>query len=458
MQKHLLILALSSVFLINSCSLTPPLIKPNLPEKWTSAVGTDAVIQNLPYLAWWQQLNDPVLNSLIETGLKNNNDIQIATANLAQAQGQLKQVQLSWLPFANGLAGFSQNPVLGAPGGFYGVFAQYAVNLMQLPFLQKQAKYNVEIQKAQINAVRLTLIGQISSSYLTFIAQKEQLNLLKTLEKNIQSLIDIQQAALEGKITTAIDLDLLKSQQQEVIAAEKVVENNLVLSQNALHFLLNENPGPLERWGDFTKITDKLSWPGNLPTSVLANRPDLQVAEAQVNMAREGVKVSASNLFPAIQLDRFMGNKSRNKTIISPTDSFSMDEAYVNWQIKPSVLGDIEAGQGSYKATTYNYIKTVRQILRDVDNDFAAAHYLNDKLKAYQNAFQDLSKEYDLQKALYDNDLIPYSQVLGSKLRLDNMNLMINQSKLEQLMVQVLLYQDLAGGYESQTNPVEKSK
>ena len=432
--------------IISSCS-TSKLPTLDIPAQFNSATQLNQNIESLPYLAWWQQLHDPQLNHLIESGLIQNNDIQIAYANLEQARGQLRQVQLSWIPFINLYAGFTQNPAFGNIGIFYGMWPQYTLNLMQLPTLQKQAEYNLALNQAKISALRLTLIGQISSSYLTYLAQQQQLILLTNLQNDLVLLAKIQRQALAGGISSAQSVDLLMAQEQQIVAQQQIVKNNLVASQNALRYLINANPGKINTSSNFAQLNESMIKPGNLPATVLANRPDLLIAEMQVKIANEGINVAISNLFPAIQLDRFMAMQSTEGTLANPTTPLAMSEGYLNWEITPSVFGQIEANNGSYKAASYNYIKTVRQILRDVDNDFAANNYLALKLSAERSSYQNAKHEFNLQQGLYNDGIIPYAQLINSRLLLDNLALSINQSKLQYLLSQVLLYQDLAGGY-----------
>ena len=198
--------------------------------------------------------------------------------------------------------------------------------------------------------------------------------------------------------------------------------------------------------------------PGALPANVLANRPDLLVAQMKVEIAGEGVYVSAGDLFPVIQLDKFVGPMSGSGKWGGTTIYGQFSDAYLNWQITPSVLGEIEARQGSYKAATYNYIKTVRQILRDVDNDFATNTYYRQKLSDERSSYSHLQKEYKLQENLYKNHIISYAKLIESKLRLDDIALSVNQSKLQYLLSEVLLYQDLAGGYKYEESNQSRTK
>ena len=92
------------------------------PTQFPSSTKAYKPLDNLPCLAWWQQFHDEELNHLIESGLRYNMDIHIALGNLQQARGELLQVKLSWIPTIQLLAGYSTNPALGVPGGFYGIW------------------------------------------------------------------------------------------------------------------------------------------------------------------------------------------------------------------------------------------------------------------------------------------------------------------------------------------------
>ena len=153
----------------------------------------------------------------------------IARGNIEKAQGELRSVQLSWLPSPAFLGGFSQNPNFGAPGLFYGAFpAYFALNVFNILAREKSARINVEAQHYILDATNLVLIGQIASSYYTYIAQLEQLRLLVRYIKDMQELLDIQYAEYNVGLSSLIALQeteqflaLLKSEQH-------VTENNLI--------------------------------------------------------------------------------------------------------------------------------------------------------------------------------------------------------------------------------------
>lgn len=418
------------------------------PNSFRSASVTTKQIESLPYLAWWQQFNDENLNSLIESGLKSNLDVSIALSNLEQARGQLRQIQLSWIPFINLYSGFSSNPAFGDIGTFYGAWPQYIINIAQQIEMQKQAKYNLQMKTAMVDGVRLTLIGQISASYFSLIAQERQLDLLEQLNQDLQAIIDLGMQEIKIGIRDNIELDSLRSQQHLVQAQIAIAKHNVLLSNNSISYLLNQNPHDIKNKNNFNKLDFTKFKPSSMPATVLQNRPDIKIAEYTLQTSHSGVGVAYGGLFPSLQLDSFFGAGSRGGTIGSPNMYSPMEDAYINWGINPATFGEIEARKGVYQAQVYAYIQTVRKALRDVDNSLSANNQYDSNYLKTSAALLDLKNKYSLQEGLYKTGIMSYPALLQSKIDVDNIELTANQAKLQQALALVNLYQELAGGYK----------
>ncbi|WP_026069360.1 TolC family protein [Legionella tunisiensis] len=412
-----------------------------IPSQFPSSTKAYQTMGNYPCLAWWQQFNDKELNSLIALGLKNNNDIHIAIGNLQQAQAALQEVKLSWIPTIQTYAGYSTNPALGAPGGFYGIWPYYAINIMQLYSQQKQAQYNVDYYRAAISGVRLLVIGQIAASYFTLMAQQEQLRLIQELDKDVKTLITLSEQDIQIGLTNQIDLAQLKTDEKQIAAQIHPIRHNIVVSKNALRFLINANPGPVRTKNNFARLDFSRFKPGSIPAQVLNNRPDMHMAEFALKAAKMDINIAYSNFFPTLQLDDFIGEAHDNRLFVQTTD------AYFNGSLALSTLGTIRAAKGTYHVKMAEFIKTVRRILREVDTDYSASKQMNEQYSTYLNAEKDYGHKYKLQQGLLKTGLISYKELVQSKLYLDELALSTNQAKLELAMSLVVLYQDLAGGY-----------
>lgn len=413
-----------------------------LPSKFPSSTKNYKSITNLPSVAWWQQFHDKELNELINLGLEHNNDIHIAIANLQQAQGALQQVKLSWIPTIKLYAGYSTNPALGSPAGFYGVWPYYVVNIMQLYSQQKQAHYYVNYYQAALSGMRLAIIGQVTASYFTLMAQLEQVRLLHQLDKDLKSLIVLSEHDINIGLANDIDLAQLHTDELMIAAQIKPIMHNIVVSENALRYLINADPGPIRNKNNFAQINFSQFKPGNIPAQVLNNRPDLKMAEYALKAAKMDISLAYSNFFPALQLDEFLGEAHVPHSKFAETT-----DAYFNANIAPSTIGMINSSKGAYNAKSAEFIKTIKRILKEVDTDYSANKRMNEQYLTYLRAEKDYRHKYNLQQGLLNTGLISYKELVQSKIYLDNVALSTNQAKLQLAMSLVLLYQDLAGGY-----------
>lgn len=412
------------------------------PTQFPSSTPIYKPLNNLPCFAWWQQFHDEKLNHLIEQGLRHNMDIEIALGNLQQARGELLHIKLSWLPTIQLFAGYSTNPALGIPGSFYGIWPYYVVNIMKLYAQGKQAAYNVHYHHAAIDGVRLAVIGQIAAAYFTLMSQQQQVNLLRQLAHDLQTLIKLSQHQIDIGLENDVVLAQLQSDERLIAAQIEPMQHNIIASENALRFLINQNPGKILHKNNFAQLDFTRFRPGSLPATVLNNRPDMKMAVYALKGARTSEAVAWSDFFPKVQLDEFVG-----RAHLPQGRSVSVTDAYADWDLIPSALGNVAKSKGIQKTKSAELVKTIRKIMREVDTDYSANQRMNAQFAAYARAEADYRHKYKLQQGLLATGLISYKELLQSKIYLDSLALRTNQAKLELAMSLVVLYQDLAGGY-----------
>ncbi len=133
--------------LLAACGLstgyTPDHQEQDIPQTWhaSDAYYTNTE-QDLIHLPWWQQFDDATLNELVDKALRENNDLQVAMANVEAAEGELKRVQLQWIPEADAVGGYSSWPDLGFPGVVASIVPRYALNIFKQIKEQKKPVMN----------------------------------------------------------------------------------------------------------------------------------------------------------------------------------------------------------------------------------------------------------------------------------------------------------------------------
>lgn len=452
---------------LSGCALWGPNYeKPDArpPADWRShdqytLIGADKI----PEMAWWGKFKDPLLNKLVDRALENNNNIQAAIGSIYRARAILQQVLMNWIPTLDVGAGLAAadivNPSTGArlstPNGFTaGLIPNYSLNILQQLRDQEQADANIAASVAAKNAVRLAVISQMAGSYFGLREEQYRLELQSNLVKSLETLLARHTEGYhEGLISLytwqQYSIDLARAR-----AEVPIIEYNIVNLSNTIHVLLNENPGKIEDGKKLMEFESKGIISGNIPSDVLKNRPDVNQAEAAVMKSNANIGVNTAVFFPTIKLTSPLGYGSG-----ALNNLFGNKETYWEYQsgismpvLKLGTFGAIKAAKGQYYADFFTYVETVKNAFAAVDSGLASHQRSTESLDQLLDMYNGTEKKYEFQKIRYQEGLSNLPDVLTLNVTLNQAGIMVAQSKLNQLMSIVKLYQEMGGGYKYRNN------
>src|SRR4029077_228187 len=146
-------------------------------------------------LPWWQVFQDPQLQELIRTALKQNYDLQLATERINGARAQLAITRSNLFPQVQGNANFSggKEHNFQTTSNFLLLTADAA---FQLDFFGRLRRAN-EAARAQLlgtederQTVILTLVSDVASDYFALLQLDLQLQItretVKTQEDSVK--------------------------------------------------------------------------------------------------------------------------------------------------------------------------------------------------------------------------------------------------------------------------------
>ena len=437
---------LSGCSLISAKTDIPP---PVVNNKWASS-SPGIMVKNVNYAVesqnltwWWTKYHDKTLDKLMESAFANNNQLQIAAANTDYANAQLKSVEFAWIPNLSFLTGYSSFPAMGSLGYFYGGMASYSLNVFQQIKAQEQAKYIVQATEYQQKSVQLGVIGQVAVSYFSLLAYQEQLEIYEKLTRDLVEILKLNNQRFKTGVSSQKEPYISASEIAQIKAKTQIIKHNIVLTQNALKYLTNQNPGTITLSKKFSNIDPDLIVVSELPLTALNNRPDIQEATSKLDAANAGIGVAQSELLPTVSFANFYRDAAPNfGNSFQPNDLNQLVLAVP--VINAQALADIAARNAVYKQVYYQYMQSVVAALRDIDNDISEhAQYtvqLNDNLRA----LDDIDKTCGLEKARFDSGVSSYLEYINCVTKYDYYRLTIVQLKLGKIMAMVKLYQDLA--------------
>ena len=100
MKKILIPFILLTVVMMNSCALYKEYERPDITfvDSLYNRIPTADDYESIASLTWKELFADTLLHNLIELGLENNTDLEIARIKIDQAAGALKSSKLSFFP------------------------------------------------------------------------------------------------------------------------------------------------------------------------------------------------------------------------------------------------------------------------------------------------------------------------------------------------------------------------
>ena len=308
MRKILIpIILLLTIVMMNSCALYKDYERQEIDfvDSLYNRRPTADDYESIASLTWKELFSDTLLQNLIELGLENNTDLEIARLKVEQAEATLKTSKLAFYPDVS----FSAQAGVNQNGFNYSLTptASWEIDAFgRLHNTKKGAQAALEATKSYQQAVQTQLVATIADSYFTLLMLDEQLEISKrtqkTWEENIRTLEALKRA---GKTNEAAVLQA-KANKVNVEASILTSEKQIIEQENSLSALLGLVPQELERNELSEQIFPDTLLMG-LPLSSLVNRPDVRQAEYKLVEAFYATNVARSYFYPTITLSGSAG-------------------------------------------------------------------------------------------------------------------------------------------------------
>ncbi|WP_247710650.1 efflux transporter outer membrane subunit [Qipengyuania aestuarii] len=293
--------------------VTAPQPEVAVPPAWaTVETGTAPA----PELAqYWTLLDDPLLTDLVEQAIAENRDLAIGIARLDQARAGLRGARAGYLPTVNGSAGARRDVGDLADDDVrfsLGADAAWEVDLFG------RISNNVAASRADLAAagysladIQRLIVGQVASQAITARALSQQLAIARSSLAFQDDNLQLARWRNQAGLVSSLDVEQARTQRAQTAATIPLLESNLAATANAISTLIGEPPGrvlaafeasepvPVPRPPILTAFA--------APAEVLARRPDVRAAEADVVASAARIGVARADLLPALRLTGSIG-------------------------------------------------------------------------------------------------------------------------------------------------------
>lgn len=463
-QRHLFIAFLGTVVWFQACMVGPNFNTSRTEIDSTAVYRYDslqiAMTDSVLNIKWWEMFQDPIIDTLITIGLRENKDILIAAARVEQARASLGKTKAElWPSFGYSAGAIRGNFVQGAPlGSTSNLFTGFGTVSWEIDFWGKFRRAN-EAARAELVAseygkrsVQIALISFITGTYYQLLDFKWRLEISrKTLELRQES-EDIIQARFNEGIVAEIDLN--QAQIQRAIAASAVpfFQRQVAQTENALSILLGRNPEPIQLGLDLSDQTLSPDIPVGIPSMLMQRRPDILQAENFLHAQNARIGVAVAQRFPSISLTGLLGVASDDISEITNSDAM--------FNIGGSLLGPLfEFGKNKKRVeierliteqVLYDYEFVVITAFQEVEDALVEISTLKDEMQARRDHVAAAQNAEFLSGERYDKGVTSYLEIIESQRQ--SFDAQLSLSETIQLLFNgyVKLYKALGGGWLSE--------
>jgi len=450
-----------------ACNLGPHYKRPDIPppQAWRDAPGSEQ--PGWPSADWWRGFNSPTLNDLMDQARVANDDLGAAIARIQQADAQARIAGAPLLPSVgldgDGTRQRAQQTTLSPTGKLTAVprsFNTFTAELTasyEIDFWGKNRALRDAARMAALASrydratVELTVMQSVASTYFQALELRDR---LKVANDNVASARDtLKGLQLEAQVGTVTALDV--AQQQTTVAtldaAIPPLNQQLGETLDALAILLGKQPEAVDvSTGTLGDLAEPEVVPG-MPSELLARRPDVAQAEAQLIAANANIAAARAAFFPTISLTAAGGYVSPAlNTLFNPVSRVFNATAGLTQPIFQggALVGQYQLNKGRYAELLSDYHKAVISAFGNVEDALVSVQQTAEQLRREQEAVATARHAYELTQAQFHAGTINILVVLSTETALFTAQDTLVQVKYSHLNALVALFSALGGGWQ----------
>jgi multidrug efflux system outer membrane protein len=455
--------------IVSGCAVTQDYQRPevDMPNRWRIDYQTAS---NIADTVWWENFQDPDLNELIETALKENKDLRIATARVEEFSARVKTVRSGFYPQI-GYGGSADRedrsletdmviPGSDPAGSTYRTSLNISWELDiwgRIKRAEEAAQADLLAAEEGRQAVILSLVSAVAIGYFDLVSLDRQLDISKQTQASRKEWLQLFEKKLQGGQISNLELAQVRSAYERSATYIPILERQIALQENALSVLIGRGPGKIARNKkmDFTIMPEI---PRGIPSDLLTRRPDIRQSEQNLIAANAMIGVIRTQYFPSISLTGLFGYASaslsdllQNSAKLWNMAAGAAGPVFTGGRIE----GEIRQAEAKRQQLIYDYLKKIQTALREVNDSLINIKKLRE-LQEVEIRLIDALKEYVyFAHSRYDAGFSTYLAVMDSEKSLYEAQIQQVETARHVFAAIVDNYKAMGGGWvtEGEGNP-----
>lgn len=433
-----------------------------LPQKWNDGEYFNQTLP--PDDEWWQNFDDPVLDSLISVAGKSNFSVLGAMENIRKARAAWRIAQSRMMPSLDFSAGWQRAKTSGNTAqtmynesweGYFStaVSMKWQADIFGSIYMRSKAqKMLFMATEEEYKAVMVSLVANVATTYFSL---RQSLAELQVIRRNVESqreIMDIVTSRYESGLASKLDVAQSRSVYYSTMAQIPAMQATIDNYRNAMAVLLGIYPQELDGW-----LEEEYELPSyiepitvGVPMELLRRRPDIRAAERQVEANAALLGAAKRDWFPEVLVTGSIGFASDKMKHLARSKSLT-------WEIAPAITWNIFSGGERINATREARATLDQSILSFNGTMLNAVQEVEDAMTKYKSS---IAQTVSLREAvnqnretlalsleLYKQGLTQFQNVLDAQRSLLSYQNYLVQAQGSSLIYLVQLYEALGGGW-----------
>lgn len=456
--KGIVLLGLTASIGFSSCQVVNKYKTPEVDSQELFRGKNPTDTTTIANISWREYFKDPILQTLIEEGLEQNFDLQIAYTRIQQAEANLGTARAAYFPNIALVGQFNQSrtsidktgvkDVLGYSTSQYGlgVAVTWEADLWGKLNRQSRASFAQMLSsRAYKDLIQTSLISNIATSYYSLLALDEQLKITRETVELLKENTETVQALKDAGSLNGAAVEQSKGLLYGTAVSIPSLEIQIRVLENSLSLLLGRKPGSIARTSILNQnIPTEMSF--GVPVQMLAKRPDVQQAELGFRSAFELTNAAQASFYPSLTLN--------SGSMVGFVENFKPENLIANILAsltqpifaKKQLVGQLKIRKAQQEEALLTFQKAVLSAGKEVSDIMYTYEVSLTKNTLRTKQVESLSTAVYFTQELLKAGEANYMEVLVAEQDLLKAQLGQVSDKLEQLKATVDLYRALGGG------------
>lgn len=453
---------LSALTALTACAVGPDYRPPALaiPQGWAGAPASKA---SPAPSEWWRQFGDPTLNGVVSEAVTGNLDVAQAKGRIREARASRAQAIGALFPQVDAGASATRSRSGSVTGSSFrsGFDASWELDLFGARDRAiEAATYGADAAEDDLDAVLLTLIGDVASTYVEARGLQLRLALARRTVQTQRDTLGLTKARFQAGDASAVDTARAESQLATTQAQIPSLESTLAETLHRLAVLAGRPPSAMAgRFAGSPRMPSAAAPPrAGIPADVLRRRPDIRRAERGLAQATARIGQAEAARYPAVSLT---GNISTSALKLGDLAKNSA----IGWSFGPSLSvpifngGELAAAVDVARAqrdqSDAAFRLAVLTALQDVEDQLVGLRQERLRLASLSRAAAASTEAARLSRALYASGGTSFLDVLDAERSQYSAEDSVIQSRIALATRFIALNKALGGGW---LRPVDVSQ